>query len=189
MKKITKILALTLALITLALSCTSCGNLFVSKEEMAENVRRDMKIEYIYFYTTSDGSRRNETINTFGGPELFNPNGLKFRGKNPNCPENLNKDYSVEVNEKKKEIIIRLYVNGVGDGYNGNNQFEITVPYKIKKANCGDISKDKKTLSVAFYCENIKTTETKTGTHFITGEEYTTTYTRYYITKEIIINY
>ena len=48
MKKITKILALTLALVTLALSCTSCGNLFISKDEkiyMAKNIRENTFIQ------------------------------------------------------------------------------------------------------------------------------------------------
>ena len=53
MKKITKILALTLALVMLALSCTSCGKLFDSsifiskkeKEQMASNILEHTLIE------------------------------------------------------------------------------------------------------------------------------------------------
>ena len=51
MKKITKILALTLALITLALSCTSCGNLFISEEEKEEMARSIKNNSILTYYT------------------------------------------------------------------------------------------------------------------------------------------
>lgn len=54
------------------------------------------------------------------------------------------------INGEKRELIITLYVCALSKGYNGNNQFKITLPYKIKEASYGEISDDKKLLQLNF---------------------------------------
>ena len=57
MKKIIKIAALILALLCIGTSLASCGE---SNQEMANNIRSNIKIKYIYFSTDSTGKRNSE---------------------------------------------------------------------------------------------------------------------------------
>ena len=189
MKKIIKIAALILALICIGMCFTSCGE---SNQEMADNIRANMKIKYIYFSTDSSGQRNNEEVKNFGGPELFNPNGHSLSGTlgtNPYRPENFAKDYEVILNDEKRELTVTLYLCARHSGYNGNNQFKIILPYKIKEASYGKISDDKKTLTAEFWAENIKTVETITQPATWYSSEYTYEVEHYYITQQIIIKY
>ncbi|MBQ4135619.1 MAG: hypothetical protein IJD73_00950 [Clostridia bacterium] len=189
MKKIIKIAALILALLCIGTSLASCGE---SNQEMADNIRANIKIKYTYFSTDSTGKRNSEEIESFGGPELFNPNGYSLTatlGKNPHRPENFAKDYAVILNGEKRELIIALYVCALGKGYDGNNQFKITLPYKIKEASYGEISDDKKTLTAEFLSENIKTVTMITQPATWYSNEYTYEVENYYITQQIVIKY
>ena len=203
MKKIIKITALILALICIGTSCAACGKhedstilsdtlistmpiQTISNAEMAENIRNKMKIKSTYIYTNSKGDIINLPIAELGGPELFNLKGsnLMLFKNNPNKPENASKDYDVTVNENEREIIVNLYGQGCSDGYNGNNRFEIIIPYEIKNANCGNISISRKTLTIDFLTENIQTMETT-----VDWDGYVFENECYYITQKIIINY
>ena len=208
MKKSIKILALILAVLTLTLTCVSCGSadknneeksdddtVKISKEEMAETIRKDMKITYSYIYTDKSGEISDYEFREYGGPELFNPDGDWLTScnyyENSQKPETLKKDYEVLIDEDKKEITVNLYAYGqrISAGrYNGHDQFEIILPYKIKSANCGKISEDKTTLAIDFYTEDIQKIETIVET-LGDNPEYTYQRAHYDITAQIIIKY
>lgn len=142
MKKITKILALTLALITLALSCTSCGNLFISdeeKQEMAWDIENYSTVEW-YHITTNDKAK------IVGAGQSY----VKDKPLNIKCITYYD------------EMIVTFTVNhfiGSLHNYKNNmpweNILEFQLPYKIKSVESTSaadtvISKDRKTVTLKY---------------------------------------
>lgn len=154
MKKITKILALTLALITLALSCTSCGNLFDSsifiskeeKEQMAENIENNTIVEFAY-RNKSDKAIRPRTVSK----------------------KNITKSDTISCVTNSKEMNATFIISGLSANayvfdseYNINIPIEralsIILPYEIKSAVSASaietiISEDKKTVTLIYSYE------------------------------------
>lgn len=158
MKKITKILALTLALVMLALSCTSCGNLFDSsifiskkeKEQMAENIENNTIVEYAY-RNKSDKAIRPRTV-----------------GKENITEKTLYTDI-VSCVTNSKEMNATFIISGLSaDAYVLDSEYNINIPieralsiilpYEIKSAVSASaietiISEDKKTVTLIYSYE------------------------------------
>ena len=153
MKKITKILALTLALVTLALSCTSCGKLFdssifISKEEKHEmaNTMRDKTLLWRY-YVGLDNSK-------------ITPASYVIRLDVNDPPYWIDDCY---IDEKKMSLTITLKnytITKEAYGTKCEEAIEFILPYEIKSANSNKaneiiISEDRKTVAVVYRHKDI----------------------------------
>ena len=155
MKKITKILALTLALITLALSCTSCGNLFISKKEK-EQMANDMRNETLF----RCGNRRfnNDVILYDIG---FTGCGIYLK----DCDSPLIDNIYVDAKKMSMTISVKgLSIHKTLFGVKQDYIFEFKFPYKIKSVNSNEaneiiISEDRKTLLLVYVHKDINTPE------------------------------
>ena len=153
MKKITKILALSLALVTLALSCTSCGNLFISNKEkakMASNMRNETLIRC--------GTRRfnNDVILYDIG---FTGGGIYFT----DCDSPLIDNIYVDAKKMSMTISVKgLSIHKTFFGVKQDYIFEFKFPYKIKSVNTNEaneiiISEDRQTLTLVYVHKDINT--------------------------------
>ena len=157
MKKITKILALTLALVTIALSCTSCGNIFdssifISKEEKHEmaNTMRDKTLLWRYYIGLDDAK--------------IHPASFAIR-LDVNDPPYWIDDCFID--EKKMSLTITLKNYNITKekyGTKCEEVIEFILPYEIKSANSNKaneiiISEDRKTVAVVYRHKDIDTPE------------------------------
>ena len=155
MKKITKILALTLALITLALSCTSCGNLFISdeeKQEMASNMRNETLFR-LCNKRLEDGERIYSIGYTAGGVYLKD-----------HISAFIDNTY---IDDKKMSMTIIIENFKIHKKFGKDlceRILEFTFPYEIKSADSKEaneiiISEDRKTLTLVYVHKDINTPE------------------------------
>lgn len=149
MKKITKILALTLALITLALSCTSCGNLFISKEEKQEMARNIENYSTILCRGREVTNKENEFGPRF--PDYIKDTTLFEYGL-------------VKCITQSDKMSVTFVLNGLrgnaigNDGIPTEEVISFSIPYEIKSAVSPlaietIISEDRKTVTIIYSSE------------------------------------
>ena len=164
MKKITKILALTLALITLALSCTSCGKIFDSsifisedeKEQMAENI---------------------ENYSTFLNRFRLITDREKTAGQAK--ARYVKDDEDVKCITQSDKMVVTFILDKWGLASSNDNipieeMISLTIPYEIKSAVSVEavetiISEDKKTVTLIYTSENKKISD-RSGQYKINDE-------------------
>ena len=151
MKKITKILALTLALVTLALSCTSCGNLFISKkekEQMAWDIENYSTVHFKWRLVTN-----KEELHTVMTPEYV-------KDQEP---------HRVQCITQGDKMSVTFVLNILGLAYSSNNNIPVeevilfSIPYEIKSVVSAAaietiVSEDRKTVTLIYSSENKEVT-------------------------------
>ena len=141
MKKITKILALTLALVMLALSCTSCGNLFDSTLFISDGEKEQMA-----------NAMRNETLFVIYHRDLENGD-IGYASSVQYLKDDSHywiDDYFID---EKKMSLKNYDITKEKYGTKREKVIELILPYEIEsvdsnKANEIIISEDRKTVSV-----------------------------------------